>query len=920
MNLIKVSKWFNIIKVSYFEVLELGSRFFKGIWESYLKVKFFNLTKIYFKGVKLQNLINLSVFPIVIYVLYISLGDYYNDSILGKYLVQFNINDTILNCIFASIAVYASFFYINKVRQGLLPTFNSFLGVLMVALTYFYISRIDSKYEFYSYLNSNFYYFDILLFWISSWFLDFRSFKLPLKIQNSKSIVQDTIETDNSSKYSQKDDYYREQYAKEIVELIENSSNLQSSISIGVFSEWGTGKTDFINRLRNRLVENEDNILFDFNPWLSDSSNSFSEEYFSSLSKILKPYNNSITKRIKSYTSKILGQAKQVEFKLLESIVLFFFKEKTVIEERDEINQTLKNSGKRVIVFIDDSDRITGKELLQLFKLIRNSASFSNTFFITTLDYDFTVEVLKSTKEITNEEEYLKKIFNLFLRLPVIIKESLATEILTLFLKDFNQEEGKLKYCLNKLGYKFSNFNKIIKYEGLIEKMLKNSRDVKLFYNSFKLHYRLLGNQVEIIDLFILELLKVNNFALYNRLSKEEFISCHFDKDYWSLTFAVEKPQTNNDTEKKVTISELDRYLISQNIPQGFYDDLFRKLLGKANKNLGKFADPINFNFYFSHTTPSNLVPRDQFYATLKENDEKFLDKIGEWKEAKFLDLNSIFIKFNFFSNKDYLRKFIKFYLKFGDDLKLNSDQLLLFFDEFPKNRNSYQIEIENKKDFIFEILDCQYIQFNRRIELGYIFLKQHLNKDNGSGHSILGLKSHWISKMTEIYKEGLIGEVYLNSNVFLSSLYKIIDVIDKRSDKITLNEEACLIYKSLLIKNDLQFQYYIQFFFRSVGADFQGKIAFVHEPFLHKIFPNIEDFKSRLENVDFLENDCLRLKVIILNLDFYNQSTNEVRFLTLEDYEFVNSYNKKMYEKNSETSLDEDELYEILSNSGKVQ
>ena len=894
---------------------------YKSIKKRFLntnKCKFLKFLRIYFNEFSLRNLINISVIPILIYLLYVFFAEYYDKTFLAKIIMQFNTNDKILNSIFIFMALYSFYYILNKIRYGLIPSFNSIVAVLMVAVLYFYISRVNSKYEFYHFLNTVLFFFDIFVFWILIWFLDFRSYKLPLEIQNNKSIVKDLLEFDKSRKNLPRDDYYREQYAQEIADVVENTTSSESSISIGIFSEWGTGKTDFINRLKIKFSQNKDNIMFDFNPWLLDSSRSFSEEYFSSLSKILKQYNNSITRRIKSYTNKILNQAKQVEFKLLESFIFLFFKEKTMIEERDEINQTLKNTGKRVIVFIDDADRITGKELLQLFKLIRNSGSFSNTFFITTLDYNFTLDALKSTKEISNEEEYIKKIFNLFLRLPVIIKENLANEIYDLFVKDFENDREKISLCLKKLGYKFKNLNRIIKYEGLIEKILKNSRDVKLFYNSSKLHYRILKDQIEIIDLFILELLKVNNFALYNRLSNEEFIKCYFDKDYLELASFPTESTKNSINEYQET--HLDKYLLGQNVPIGFYDGLFKSLLSKGKKSLGQFADPINFNLYFSHTLPNNIVPRDLFYISLKDSDEFFLDKINEWKELKTFDLSSIFMKFNFFVNEDYLRKFIKFYLKFSEELKLNQDRLNLFYNEFPNAVNSYKLTIENKKDFIFEILNCHYLPFQKRMSLGNIFLRQHLEVEKGVDNKTIGLKGDWTSIMVKLFENASKDQEQLKIDIFLNSLYKIIEKIDCLTTKDSLNHEACLIYKNLLLDNNIQFEFYIKFFFRAGFLDFSSKREFFHEPLLKSIFPDINEFIDELEASDFEADYLRKLKEIILKIDFQRPQNLAIEFSSNEDYEFVNSFNNKMYEKDENTNLDEDELFNFLSNIGSIK
>lgn len=67
--------------------------------------------------------------------------------------------------------------------------------------------------------------------------------------------------------------------------------------------------------------------------------------------------------------------------------------------------------GKRLVILIDDCDRLFGNEILQVFKFLRNIVDFNNIFFIIIFDYDFVINLLKLENEIVKLEEYLKKIF-----------------------------------------------------------------------------------------------------------------------------------------------------------------------------------------------------------------------------------------------------------------------------------------------------------------------------------------------------------------------------------------------------------------------------------------------------------------------------------------------------------------------------
>ncbi|WP_422653172.1 hypothetical protein IZU89_15130 [Cellulophaga lytica] len=70
----------------------------------------------------------------------------------------------------------------------------------------------------------------------------------------------------------------------------------------------------------------------------------------------------------------------------------------------NRINLTLKDLNKRFVVFVDDLDRLSNKEVLQVLKLVRNTANFKNFIFIVALDKDYILNELmkKMISQITH--------------------------------------------------------------------------------------------------------------------------------------------------------------------------------------------------------------------------------------------------------------------------------------------------------------------------------------------------------------------------------------------------------------------------------------------------------------------------------------------------------------------------------------
>lgn len=58
----------------------------------------------------------------------------------------------------------------------------------------------------------------------------------------------------------------REKVANDLAKEIE-SYDKKDSLTIGIVSKWGSGKTSFINMVLENFEENDDYIIIKFNPW-----------------------------------------------------------------------------------------------------------------------------------------------------------------------------------------------------------------------------------------------------------------------------------------------------------------------------------------------------------------------------------------------------------------------------------------------------------------------------------------------------------------------------------------------------------------------------------------------------------------------------------------------------------------------------
>ena len=164
----------------------------------------------------------------------------------------------------------------------------------------------------------------------------------------------------------------------------------KGALTVGVIAPWGKGKSSFINLLRERLEE-DGGIIVSFNPRGSKSVSSISEDFFDVFAKELSRHYLGFGLLLARYT-KHLGLLNQYEWtRPLGSLLTLVLPGK----EQEAVNRTLRELGKRVYVLLDDLDRLSGEEILEVLKLMDRSASFSNTVFITAYDKAYVNNVLK---------------------------------------------------------------------------------------------------------------------------------------------------------------------------------------------------------------------------------------------------------------------------------------------------------------------------------------------------------------------------------------------------------------------------------------------------------------------------------------------------------------------------------------------
>ena len=194
-----------------------------------------------------------------------------------------------------------------------------------------------------------------------------------------------------------------------------------ASFVIGIQGKWGDGKTSFINMVLGEGLSDGEKILKDdnflivkFNPWYFTGDHQILKQFCGLLSEKLEsepnipPAVRNAAKNIKKISAvvkplepvlniggsflgvPILGTiAKNGISKAAEyatELEQAFQPSEDVVELKEKVSKSLLQFKKKILIVIDDIDRLNDEEIYEIFRLVKIIADFSNTIYL--LSYD----------------------------------------------------------------------------------------------------------------------------------------------------------------------------------------------------------------------------------------------------------------------------------------------------------------------------------------------------------------------------------------------------------------------------------------------------------------------------------------------------------------------------------------------------
>jgi hypothetical protein len=287
-----------------------------------------------------------------------------------------------------------------------------------------------------------------------------------------------------------------------------------ASLVIGIYGSWGDGKSSILNLIKEQLKEKVAITFFD--PWFFNSQEELIRTYFTEITRVITkklPFFSRIKFRIgiRKFTKKLSSipiTYSKMGFSLNLRDLASEEPSPNILKEelfKDLINRR-KHDKRKIVIFLDNLDRLLPEEILLVLKLIRLCGDFEDIVYVLAFDDIYVIKALdhlfqNREKEISGEE-YLKKIIQIDITLPAIDLGSVDSFIESSF------EKLKKKYKFDWEG-DFNNRFSAFYIEQIRGKLIRNFRDAKRFLNGVTFSLPLVLGEVNYADWLVLEAMRV---------------------------------------------------------------------------------------------------------------------------------------------------------------------------------------------------------------------------------------------------------------------------------------------------------------------------------------------------------------------------------------------------------------------------
>lgn len=294
------------------------------------------------------------------------------------------------------------------------------------------------------------------------------------------------------------------------------------------------------------------------------------------------------------------------------------------------------------MVVIDDVDRLQKNEILAVFRLIKLTSHIKNIVFLLCFDPLKVISAIKDDKEMNDPQDYIDKIVQLPIHLPMI--DQTKIDQFLLFSSPDIGYTSEIDKFFNQLGLtderrKEFNDNFVKIYLSELSQIFSTFRSAKRYLNGILFRLPFIEREVYLYDFFIMEVF----YAFFPKVYADIKKSSWYYVSPWSLELWAYSRLPHSDNEKYRIIKEHVELLIADEKEKSVIISLLKDIFpevknaflpsGQGHTNYSNWAEdyrikkriahPECFFKYLMLGTREEVIP-----------DAEFEDMLKRWKES----------------------------------------------------------------------------------------------------------------------------------------------------------------------------------------------------------------------------------------------------------------------------------------------
>lgn len=415
----------------------------------------------------------------------------------------------------------------------------------------------------------------------------------------------------------------RSTFSKQLAEAIYKYSG-KDGLVIGLFGKWGTGKTSILNIVINEINilakgSGDKPIIVKFSPWNYTNKDNLISLFFRVLKNKLdidndKEKRKKIGKALTDYSDALdalslvpmVGSGLAILLKTIAKAQgAELSKEVDLDVTRNQLEKVLSETNQKIIVIMDDIDRLTNSQIRDIFQLVKQVGNFPNIIYVLSMDRNVVCRALEEVHNIDGSE-YLEKIVQIPFEIPALMKP----QIREIFLAKLNDT---IKDIFDDITWNENYFNEV--FNNCIEPYIKTLRDVNRVINTFQFRYRLLYKETAFEDMLALTTIEVLAPQLYQWIGNNKDLLCSTSIHSLESLYRDKKDyriKICNELERLcINVDEAIKFLTT--LFPVFEDDIDERNVRCISSNIReamRVAQEDRFNTYFVFDLSSIAIPR----------------------------------------------------------------------------------------------------------------------------------------------------------------------------------------------------------------------------------------------------------------------------------------------------------------------